>query len=152
MATRSAGSGWLGPSPSTASIWGRRRRILGLVGPTAQANDPHLSCSGLTSLREIERCWTRPWTERDQLMQDVSFIADVPCFPRWIRVTSCSIIRGCHPRFIAREQRVSSETAIKRTSKVRELSKGMVARCTSLGMASTRNYWCWITDAWPDIL
>jgi ABC-2 type transport system ATP-binding protein len=63
-------------------------------------------------------------------MQDVSFIADVAVLPRWIRVTHLlDYVAGVHPRFDrAKAEGFLARTAIKRTSKVRELSKGMVAQ------------------------
>src|SRR6266542_708412 len=63
-------------------------------------------------------------------MQDVSFIADVAVLPRWIRVTQLlAYVAGVHPRFDrARAEGFLDKTTIKRTSKVRELSKGMVAQ------------------------
>src|SRR5207249_3665859 len=71
-----------------------------------------------------------PWNERNQLMRDVSFIADVAVLPRWIRVTHLlDYIAGVHPRFNrTKAESFLSKTTIKRTSKVRELSKGMVAQ------------------------
>jgi ABC-2 type transport system ATP-binding protein len=63
-------------------------------------------------------------------MRDVSFIADVAVLPRWIRVSQLlDYVTGVHPRF----DRVKAEsflgkTEIKRGSKVRQLSKGMVAQ------------------------
>src|SRR5213076_3553162 len=71
-----------------------------------------------------------PWNARDRLMRDVCFIADVAVVPRWIRVSQMlDYVAGVHPRF----DRVKAEgflakTAIKRASKVRQLSKGMVAQ------------------------
>jgi ABC-2 type transport system ATP-binding protein len=107
-------------------------RILGLVGPNGAGKTTALNAIlGLTSyegeLKVLER---DPWTERDQLMQDVSFIADVAVLPRWIRVTQLlDYVAGVHPRFDrARAEGFLGKTAIKRTSKVRELSKGMVAQ------------------------
>ena len=71
-----------------------------------------------------------PWTERDQLMRDVCFIADVAVLPRWIRVSQLlDYVAGVHPRFDrAKAESFLAKTTIKRTSKVRELSKGMVAQ------------------------
>jgi len=71
-----------------------------------------------------------PWTERDLLMRDVSFIADVAVLPRWIRVSQLlDYVAGVHPRFDrAKAERFLGKTNIKRTSKVRELSKGMVTQ------------------------
>jgi ABC-2 type transport system ATP-binding protein len=71
-----------------------------------------------------------PWNERNQLMRDVSFIADVAVLPRWIRVTHLlDYIAGVHPRFNrTKAESFLSKTTIKPSSKVRELSKGMVAQ------------------------
>ena len=71
-----------------------------------------------------------PWTERDQLMRDVCFIADVAVLPRWIRVSQAlDYVAGVHPRFDrAKAEAFLAKTTIKPTSKVRELSKGMVTQ------------------------
>jgi len=71
-----------------------------------------------------------PWTERDLLMREVSFIADVAVLPRWVRVWQVlDYVAGVHPRFDrAKAEGFLAKTTIKRTSKVRELSKGMVAQ------------------------
>src|SRR6059036_1948197 len=63
-------------------------------------------------------------------MRDVSFIADVAVVPRWIRVSQLlDYVVGVHPRFDrAKAEGFLAKTAIKRSSKVRELSKGMVAQ------------------------
>ena len=107
-------------------------RILGLVGPNGAGKTTALNAIlGLTSYQgELKVLGRDPWTERDQLMQDVSFIADVAVLPRWIRVTQLlDYVGGVHPRFDrAKAEGFLAKTAIKRTSKVRELSKGMVAQ------------------------
>src|SRR5207248_571075 len=66
----------------------------------------------------------------DQLMRDVSFIADVAVLPRWIRVTQLlDYVAGVHPKFDrSKAEDFLAKTTIKRTSKVRQLSKGMVAQ------------------------
>jgi ABC-2 type transport system ATP-binding protein len=107
-------------------------RILGLVGPNGAGKTTALNAIlGLTSYEgELTVLGRDPWTERDQLMQDVSFIADVSVLPRWIRVTQLlDYVAGVHPRFDrAKAEGFLAKTAIKLTSKVRELSKGMVAQ------------------------
>jgi len=107
-------------------------RILGLVGPNGAGKTTGLNAIlGLTSYEgELKVLGRDPWTERDQLMQDVSFIADVAVLPRWTRVTQLlDYVAGVHPRFDrARAEGFLDKTTIKRTSKVRELSKGMVAQ------------------------
>ena len=71
-----------------------------------------------------------PWTERDQLMRDVCFIADVAVLPRWIRVSQAlDYVAGVHPRFDrAKAEAFLAKTTIRRDSKVKHLSKGMVAQ------------------------
>ena len=71
-----------------------------------------------------------PWSERDQLMRDVSFIADVAILPRWLRVSQAlDYVAGVHPRFDrAKAEGFLARTTIRHGSKVRELSKGMVTQ------------------------
>src|SRR5213079_847778 len=107
-------------------------RILGLIGPNGAGKTTALNAIlGLTSYEgELKVLGRDPWTERDRLMQDVSFIADVAVLPRWIRVTQLlDYVAGVHPRFDrAKAEAFLARTTIKRTSKVRQLSKGMVAQ------------------------
>ena len=71
-----------------------------------------------------------PWDERDQLMRDVCFIADVAVLPRWMRVSQAlDYVAGVHPRFDrAKAEGFLAKTDIRHTSKIRELSKGMVTQ------------------------
>jgi len=107
-------------------------RILGLIGPNGAGKTTALNAIlGLTSYQgELKVLGRDPWTERDQLMRDVSFIADVAVLPRWIRVSQLlDYVAGVHPRFDrAKAEGFLAKTTIKRTSKVRQLSKGMVAQ------------------------
>src|SRR6059036_3951348 len=107
-------------------------RILGLIGPNGAGKTTALNAIlGLTQYEgELRVLGRDPWNERDQLMRDVSFIADVAVLPRWIRVSQVlDYVAGVHPRFDrAKAEGFLAKTAIKRTSKVRELSKGMVAQ------------------------
>jgi len=107
-------------------------RILGLVGPNGAGKTTALNAIlGLTSYEgELKVLGRDPWNERNQLMRDVSFIADVAVLPRWIRVTQLlDHVAGVHPRFNrTKAESFLAKTTIKRTSKVRELSKGMVAQ------------------------
>ena len=107
-------------------------RILGLIGANGAGKTTALNailglipCEG--ELRVLGR---DPWTERDRLMHDVSFIADVAVLPRWIRVWQVlEFVAGVHPRFDrAKAEGFLDKTTIKRNSKVRELSKGMVTQ------------------------
>ena len=63
-------------------------------------------------------------------MRDVCFIADVAVLPRWMRVwQALDYVAGVHPRFDrAKAEAFLARTQIKKTSKVRELSKGMVTQ------------------------
>ena len=107
-------------------------RILGLIGPNGAGKTTLLNAIlGLTSYQgELRVLGRDPWTQRDQLMRDVSFIADVAVLPRWLRVSQAlDYVAGVHPRFDrAKAEALLAKTSIKRTSRVRELSKGMVTQ------------------------
>ena len=107
-------------------------RILGLIGPNGAGKSTALNAIlGLTQYQgELRVLGRDPWVERDQLMRDVCFIADVAVLPRWMRVTQAlDYVAGVHPRFDrAKAEGFLAKTAIKSGSKVRELSKGMVTQ------------------------
>src|SRR3979411_2217335 len=107
-------------------------RILGLIGPNGAGKRTALNAIlGLTQyLGELRVLGRDPWAERDQLMRDVCFIADVAVLPRWMRVSQAlDYVAGVHPRFNrAKAEGLLAKTTIRHTSKVRQLSKGMVAQ------------------------
>ena len=107
-------------------------RILGLIGPNGAGKTTALhAILGLTSYQgELSVLGRDPWSERDQLMRDVCFIADVAVLPRWIKVSQAlDYVAGVHPRFDrAKAEGFLAKTTIKHVSKVRELSKGMVTQ------------------------
>jgi ABC-2 type transport system ATP-binding protein len=107
-------------------------RILGIIGPNGAGKTTALNAVlGLTPYQgELKVLGRDPWSERDQLMRDVCFISDVAVLPRWIRVSQAlDYVAGIHPRFDrAKAEGFLARTTIKRGSKVRELSKGMVAQ------------------------
>src|SRR5215468_12558728 len=107
-------------------------RILGLVGPNGAGKTTALNAIlGLTSYEgELKVLGRDPWSAREELMREVSFIADVAVLPRWIRVSQLlDYVAGVHSGFDrAKAEGFLARTVIKRTSKVRELSKGMVAQ------------------------
>ena len=107
-------------------------RILGLIGPNGAGKTTALNAIlGLTPYQgELRVLGRDPWTERERLMHDVSFIADVAVLPRWIRVSQAlDFVSGVHPRFDrAKAEGFLEKTSIRRDSKVRELSKGMVTQ------------------------
>ncbi len=107
-------------------------RILGLIGPNGAGKTTALNAIvGLTPYEGTLNVLGRdPWRQREELMRDVSFIADVAVLPRWMRVSQLlEFVAGVHPRFDrAKAEGFLSKTAIKVGSKVRELSKGMVTQ------------------------
>ena len=107
-------------------------RILGLIGPNGAGKTTALNAIlGLTPYEgELRVLGRNPWTERDRLMRDVCFIADVAVLPRWIRVSQAiDYLRGVHPRFNpGKAEGFLARTSIRRDSRVKELSKGMVAQ------------------------
>jgi len=107
-------------------------RVLGLIGPNGAGKTTALnSILGLTSYEgELTVLGRDPWRERDELMRDVCFIADVAVLPRWMRVwQALDYVEGVHARFRrAKAEEFLAKTTIRSTSKVRELSKGMVTQ------------------------
>jgi ABC-2 type transport system ATP-binding protein len=107
-------------------------RILGLIGPNGAGKTTALNAIlGLSAYQgELRVLGRDPRIERDRLMRDVCFIADVAVLPRWMRVSQAlDFVAGVHPRFDrAKAEGFLAKTTIKRTSRVKELSKGMVAQ------------------------
>src|SRR5581483_5091810 len=107
-------------------------RILGLIGPNGAGKTTALNAIlGLTSYEGTLRVLGRnPWTQREDLMRDVCFIADVAVLPRWMRVSQAlDFVEGVHPRFDrAKAQAFLAKTTIPPHSKVKQLSKGMVTQ------------------------
>jgi ABC-2 type transport system ATP-binding protein len=107
-------------------------RILGLIGPNGAGKTTALNAIlGLIPYQgELRVLGRDPWSERDQLMRDVCFIADVAVLPRWLRVSQAlDYLAGVHPRFDrAKAEGFLAKTTIRHASKVRELSKGMVTQ------------------------
>jgi len=107
-------------------------RIVGLIGPNGAGKTTALKAIlGLTPFEgELRVLGLDPFTQRDALMRDVCFIADVAVLPKWLRVTQAlDYVEGVHPRF----QRATAEEFLRKTdirmkSRVRELSKGMVTQ------------------------
>ena len=106
--------------------------IVGLIGPNGAGKTTALrAILGLTSYEgELKVLGLDPYAQRDRLMQDVCFIADVAVLPGWLRVhQAVQFVAGVHPRFRReRAEEFLSRTTIKRGSRVRELSKGMIVQ------------------------
>jgi ABC-2 type transport system ATP-binding protein len=107
-------------------------RIVGLIGPNGAGKTTALKAIlGLTSFNgELSVLGHDPRSQRDALMRDVCFIADVAVLPRWLRVAQAlDLVEHVHPRF---ERSVAegflAKTDIKRSSRVSQLSKGMVTQ------------------------
>jgi ABC-2 type transport system ATP-binding protein len=107
-------------------------RILGLIGPNGAGKTTALNAIlGLLPYQgELQVLGRDPWTQRDQLMRDVSFIADIAVLPRWIKVWQVlDYVAGVHPRFDrAKAESFLAKTTIGYARRVRDLSKGMVVQ------------------------
>ena len=107
-------------------------RIVGLIGPNGAGKTTALKAIlGLIPFEgELSVLGRDPRTQRDELMNDVCFIADVAVLPRWLRVgEAIEFVAGVHPRFVSeRCQRFLANTQLKPGMKVRELSKGMIVQ------------------------
>jgi ABC-2 type transport system ATP-binding protein len=107
-------------------------RILGLIGPNGAGKTTALNAIlGLTSCEgDLKVLGRDPWTERDELMREVCFIADVAVLPRWMKVSQAlDYVAGVHPKFDrARAQGFLARTQIPPAKKIGKLSKGMVTQ------------------------
>lgn len=107
-------------------------RIVGLIGPNGAGKTTALKAIlGLTPFHgELRVLGRNPHEDRDELMRDVCFIADVAVLPRWLRVSQAlDFVAGVHARFErSRAEEFLKKTDIRMTSRVRELSKGMVTQ------------------------
>src|SRR5213075_3102234 len=107
-------------------------RILGIIGPNGAGKTTALNAIlGLTAYQgELRVLGRDPWGDREQLMRDVAFIADVAVLPRWARVSRLlDYVAGVHPRFDrAKAESFLEKTDVRRTSRIGELAKGMVTQ------------------------
>jgi ABC-2 type transport system ATP-binding protein len=107
-------------------------RIVGLIGPNGAGKTTALKAMlGLTTYEgQLKVLGRDPYSDRDALMRDVCFVADVAVLPKWLRVwQALEYVQAVHPRFErARADEFLKKTDIKMKSRVRELSKGMVTQ------------------------
>ena len=107
-------------------------RIVGLIGPNGAGKTTVIKAIlGLTAFDgELKVLGRDPRTERDELMKDVCFIADVAVLPRWLKVAQAlELVAGLHPRFDRkRAEEFLAKTDIRMDKRVRQLSKGMVTQ------------------------
>lgn len=106
--------------------------ILGLLGPNGAGKTTALNAmlGLLTCQGELQVLGLDPRADRDRLVSEVAFIADVAVLPRWIRVRQLfDYVAGVHPRFDrAVAERFLATTEITPELRVRQLSKGMVTQ------------------------
>jgi len=107
-------------------------RIIGLIGPNGAGKTTLLKAIlGLTTFDgDLKVLGLDPRKHRDELMEQVSFIADVAVLPRWMRVwEAIDLVEGLHSRF-SRDKCMQflSKTKIGQDKKIKQLSKGMVAQ------------------------
>jgi ABC-2 type transport system ATP-binding protein len=107
-------------------------RIVGLIGPNGSGKTTTLKAAlGLVPFEgQLNVLGLDPRTQRDQLMQDVCFIADVAILPRWLRVgDAIDFVAGVHPRFDRKKaERYLALTKLTPSMKVKQMSKGMIVQ------------------------
>ncbi len=107
-------------------------RIIGLIGPNGSGKTTALKAIlGLSTYEgKLNVLGFDPQTQRDELMKEVCFIADVAVLPRWIKVREAiEFVAGVHPKFNrAKCEAYLANTKLKPDMKVKHMSKGMVVQ------------------------
>lgn len=107
-------------------------RIVGLIGPNGSGKTTTLKAIlGLCRFEgELTVLGMDPRKQRDELMNDVCFIADVAILPRWLKVKDAiDFVAGVHPRFDrAKAERYIANTKLAPNMRVKAMSKGMIVQ------------------------
>ena len=107
-------------------------RIVGLIGPNGAGKTTALKAIlGLTDFKgDLSVLGFDPRTQRDKLMEQVCFIADVAVLPRWIRVSEAvDFVANVHPRFNrAKCEAFLARTKLTPNQRVKQMSKGMIVQ------------------------
>jgi len=107
-------------------------QIVGLIGPNGAGKTTALKAIlGLTNYEgDLKVLGLNPYKDRSKLMEEVCFIADVAVLPRWMKVSQAiQFVESVHPKFNrAKAESFLQKTNIKRDSKIKALSKGMVTQ------------------------
>ena len=107
-------------------------RIVGLIGPNGAGKTTALKAIlGLTDFTgELNVLGFDPRKQRDRLMGEVCFIADVAVLPRWIRVhEAVDFVANVHPRFDRKKcEAFLARTKLTPNQRVRQMSKGMIVQ------------------------
>jgi ABC-2 type transport system ATP-binding protein len=107
-------------------------RIVGLIGPNGAGKTTALKAIlGLTDFQgQLNVLGLDPRSHRNQLMEQVCFIADVAVLPRWIRVREAvDFVANVHPRFNrAKCEAFLARTKLKPSMRVKQMSKGMIVQ------------------------
>lgn len=107
-------------------------QILGLVGPNGAGKTTCLQAIlGLTDFTgDVDVLGYNPKNNRERMLNDVAYIADVAVLPKWLKVEQAlTYMAGVHPNFDRQKaEDFLAKTNISHKSKIKSLSKGMVTQ------------------------